>query len=63
MAPGMLDLGEAVFDLMRAADSVKDVLEGINVPMMICELDAAAIGLEVAIVASLVRATMATAHQ
>ena len=40
MAPGVPDLGEPVFDLMLATDAVEDVLEGINVPIMIGELDA-----------------------
>ena len=44
--PGMLDLGEPVVDLIFPADPVEDVLEGINVPFVIGELDAAAIGLE-----------------
>ena len=38
--PRVFDLGEPVVDLMFPADTVKDVLEGINVPIMICELDA-----------------------
>ncbi len=38
--PGVLDLGEPVVDLMLLADPVKDVLEGINVPFVIGELDA-----------------------
>ena len=38
--PGVLDLGEPVLNLMLAADPVEDVLEGINVPIMIGELDA-----------------------
>ena len=40
--PGMLDLGEPVLDLILAADPVKDVFEGINVPFVIGELDAIA---------------------
>ena len=38
--PGVLDLGQPVLNLMLAADPVEDVLEGINVPIMIGELDA-----------------------
>ena len=44
--PGMLDLGQPVVDLMLAADPIKDVLEGVYMPVVIGELDAAAIGLE-----------------
>ena len=44
--PRVLNLGEPMFDLMLAADAVKDVFEGINMPVVIGELDAAAIGLE-----------------
>ena len=40
--PRVPDLGEPVVDLMLAADPVKDVLEGIDVPIMIGELDAIA---------------------
>lgn len=40
ISPGVLDLGEPVFDVMLAADPVKDVFEGINVLIMIGELDA-----------------------
>ena len=40
VGPRVFDLGEPVVDLMFPADTVKDVLEGINVPIMICELDA-----------------------
>ena len=43
MAPGVPDPGEPVFDLMLAADPVKDVLEGMNMPVVIGELDTAAI--------------------
>ena len=39
-APGVLDLGQPVFDLMLAADAVEDVLEGVNVPFVVGELDA-----------------------
>ena len=39
ISPGVLDLGEPVFDLMLAADPVKDVFEGINVLIMIGEPD------------------------
>ena len=42
----MPDLGGTVVDLMLAADPVEDVLEGMNMPLVIGELDAAAIGLE-----------------
>ena len=38
--PGMLDLGEPVVDLMLAADTVKDVLECVDMPVVIGELDA-----------------------
>ena len=38
--PGVLDLGQPVVDLMLAADPIKDVLEGVNVPVVIGELDA-----------------------
>lgn len=38
--PGVLDPGQPVLNLMLAADPVEDVLEGINVPIMIGELDA-----------------------
>ncbi len=38
--PGVLDLGQPVLNLMLAADPVEDMLEGINVPIMIGELDA-----------------------
>ena len=37
--PRVLDLGEPVLNLMLAADPVEDVLEGINMPIMIGELD------------------------
>ena len=36
----MLDLGEPVLDLILAVDPVKDVFEGINMPVVIGELDA-----------------------
>ena len=36
----MLDLGQPVVDLMLAADAVEDVLEGMNVPVVVGELDA-----------------------
>ena len=36
---GVSDLGEPMFDLMLAADPVKDVLEGMNMPVVIGELD------------------------
>ena len=35
----VVDLGEPVLDVMLAADPVKDVLEGINVPFVIGGLD------------------------
>jgi hypothetical protein len=38
----MLDLGQLVLNLMLAADTVKDVLEGMLVPVVIGELDAIA---------------------
>jgi len=38
--PGVPDLGQPVLDLMLAADPVEDVLEGINVPVVMGELDA-----------------------
>ena len=38
--PGMLDLGQPVVDVMLAADAVEDVLEGMNVPVVVGELDA-----------------------
>ena len=41
--PRVPDLGEPRFDLMLAADPIKDVLDGINMPFVIGELDAAAI--------------------
>ena len=37
--PRVSDLGEPMFDLMLAADPVKDVLEGMNMPVVIGELD------------------------
>ena len=37
---GVSDLGEPMFDLMRAADAVEDVFEGMNMPFVIGELDA-----------------------
>jgi hypothetical protein len=40
VGPGVFDLGQPVLNLMLAADPVEDVLEGINVPIMIGELDA-----------------------
>ena len=39
-APGVLDLGQPVVDLMLAADAVEDVLEGIDLPVVVGELDA-----------------------
>ena len=39
-APRMLDLGQPMFDVMLAADAVEDVLEGVNVPFVVGELDA-----------------------
>ncbi len=44
--PWVLHSGQPVLDLMLAADPVEDVFEGINVPIVVGELDAAAIGLE-----------------
>ena len=38
--PGVLDLGEPVFDLMLAADALEDVFEGICMPFVVGELDA-----------------------
>ena len=38
--PGMLDLGQPMVDLMLAADAVEEVLEGVNVPVVVGELDA-----------------------
>ena len=40
IGPRVFDLGEPVVDLVFPADTVKDVLEGINVPVVIGELDA-----------------------
>ena len=40
VGPGMLDLGEPVLDLMLAADTVEDVVEGIAMPFLVGELDA-----------------------
>ena len=37
--PRVPDLGEPMFDLMLAADPIKDVLEGMNMPFVIGELD------------------------
>ena len=45
-APRGRDLGGSVVDLMLAADPAEDVLEGMNMPLVIGELDAAAIGIE-----------------
>ena len=39
-APRMLDLGQPVFDLMRAADPVEDGFGGVNVPLVAGGLDA-----------------------
>ena len=38
--PWVLDLGEPVVDLMFPADPVEDVFEGIDMPIMVGELDA-----------------------
>ena len=40
--PWMLDFGQPVFDVMLAADAVEEVLEGMNVPVVVGELDAIA---------------------
>ena len=37
-APGMLDLGQPMIDLMLAADAVEDVFGGVNVPVVVGEL-------------------------
>ena len=37
---GVFDLGKPMVDFMLSTDTVKDALEGINVPIMIGELDA-----------------------
>ena len=39
-APGVLDPGQPMFDVMLAADAVEDVLEGVYMPVVIGELDA-----------------------
>ena len=44
--PRVFGLGQPVFDVMLVADAVEDVLEGVYVPVVVVELDAAAIGLE-----------------
>ena len=41
-APRVFDFGQPVFDLMLVADPIKDVLEGVNVPVVVGELDAIA---------------------
>ena len=38
--PGVFDLGQPVLNLMLAAGPIKDMLEGINMPLVIGELDA-----------------------
>lgn len=38
--PGVLDLGQPVLNLMLAADPIKDMLEGMNMPLVIGELNA-----------------------
>ena len=40
ICPRVPDLGEPMFDLMLAANAVEDVFEGINMPVVIGELDA-----------------------
>ena len=40
--PGVFDLGQPMLNLMLAAEPVEDVLEGINGPVGIGELDAVA---------------------
>ena len=42
ICPRVPDLGEPMFDLMLAANAVEDVFEGINMPVVIGELDAIA---------------------
>ena len=39
-APGVVGLRQPVVDLMLAADAVEDVLEGIDLPVVVGELDA-----------------------
>ena len=40
IGPGVRDLGQPLLNLMFAADMVKDVLEGVDVPVVMGELDA-----------------------
>lgn len=40
IGPGVFDLGQPMLNLMFAADAIKDVLECVNMPVMIGELNA-----------------------
>ncbi len=40
ICPGMLDLGQSMFDFMLAANTIKDVRAGKAMPLMIGELNA-----------------------